>query len=52
MTGEEGGRTPSCIRCDEEVEDPKRLTFGQELGALPICEACFEEVRGRDLWQR
>jgi hypothetical protein len=47
-----------CIRCDEPTahEYPRlnskyvMLTFNHEIGALPICMACFEEVRDRDFW--
>lgn len=50
-------RTQRCIRCDEEtsveeVSDYISLTFNQETGCFPMCKPCFEEVRGRDLWQR
>jgi len=48
-----------CIRCDEPTahEYPRvtsseyvLLTFNHEMGALPICKDCFEEVRDRDFW--
>lgn len=56
------GRTSQCIRCDKHLDvSPGQdlrergyhtLAFHQEKGALPICDDCFEEVRGRDLWKR
>lgn len=58
---ESSERSLRCIRCDDEVDGPARpskgndyvlLAFNQETGFLPICNACFEEVRDRDLTQR
>jgi len=49
--------TEQCIRCDTRTpvgtdnrDQYVTLTFDQEAGAFPLCDECFDEVRGRDLW--